>query len=103
MLKQLINYGAVSFLWLVSIKAFRAGNSPYLFCIVTGLNLCQTLGIGLRTGQRYGKGGLESFCMSMAFGHAWWLPLQRRMKAEDLSGDDFMRRDTQWLRKERPL
>jgi len=103
MLKQLINYGAVSFLWLVAIKAFRAGKAPYLFCIVAGLNLCQTLVIGMRTGRRYGKGGLESFCLSMAFGHAWWLPLQRRMKAEDFGRDDFVRRDTQCLRKEREL
>ena len=103
MVKQLINYGAVSFLWLVSVKPIRAGKFPYLFCIVAGLNLCQTLSIGMRTGGRYGKGGMESFCMSMTFGHAWWLPLQRQMKAEDLSDADFMRRDTACLRKERSL
>lgn len=41
--------------------------------------------------------------MSMAFGHAWWLPLKMRMQAEDLGEDDFRRRDMQCLRKERAL
>lgn len=103
MLKQLINYGTVVLLWLVSIRSFLAGKFPYLFCAVAGLNLCQTIGIGMRTGVRYGKGGLESFCMSMAFGHAWWLPLKMRMQVEDLGEDDFRRRDMQCLRKERAL
>jgi len=103
MVKQLINYGAVVWLSLDSIKPFPARTFPYLFCAVAGLNLYQAIGIGMRTGGRYGKGSLESFCMSMAFGHDWWLPLKRRMKEEELGNDDFERRDTQCLRKERAL
>ena len=100
---RLINHVSVGVLWFLALKSLPTRKFPYLLCFLAALHLGETLVIGLRTGKRYGKGGLMSFCLSMVFGHAWWLPLHRQMKAEDLAADDFLRRDDGCLMKERTV
>lgn len=100
-MKKLINFASIAFLWIVSFKLFSIRKVTYpLYCLV-GLHVCESLIIGLRTGHKYGKSAWYSFFISMAFGHAWWLPLHRQMQAEDLSDDDFLRRDVEGMLKER--
>jgi hypothetical protein len=98
--KQLIEFASITFLWIASITLWKTKKFPYALGLFAGLHVCETVVIGFKTGQKYGKNNFYSFCMSMVFGHAWWLPLYRQMKQEDLTDNDFLRRATDGPAKE---
>jgi len=90
---QFIEYVGCIVLWIFgTIRTITKKKPLFVFCLFL-LHLFETLTIGLKTGEEYGKSKAESFASCICFGFTWWLPLKKQMKAETLTDADFDRFD----------
>ena len=97
-MKQLFQFVLTIFLWIISIYLWATKKFTYLLYALAGLHFIETLLIGVKTGLKYGKNLFYSILMTMTFGFTWWLPLHKQIKAETLTDDDFIRRDTDFVK-----
>lgn len=97
-MKQAMEFLLITILWIVAIILWATIDFGYLLYVLAGLHFVETLLIGVHTGLKFGKGLLKSIIMSMLFGYTWWLPLRKQMKEETFTSNDFMRRDTDFVK-----
>jgi hypothetical protein len=54
------------------------------------LHVTELFAIGYRTGKKYGCSTLRTVVLCLLFGYLWWLPLRRKMQADEFTDADFV-------------
>ena len=89
-MKQLLQYVEVLLLWIAAIVLWATGVTFWLFVALAALHTAELLIIGFRTGREYGISASRSIMMCLMFGYIWWLPIKRKMKADEYNEQDFI-------------
>lgn len=97
-MKQLFDFVVTIILWIVSFYLWITKKSVYLLYALAGCHLIETVFIGVKTGLKYGKNLYYSIFMTMIFGFTWWLPLRKQIKAETFTDDDFLRKNSDFVK-----
>lgn len=89
-MKQLLQYFLVILLWIAAVLLWSAGVTFWMFVAIVVLHTAELLIIGFRTGREYGVPAVRSIILCMLFGYVWWLPIRKKMKADELDDADFV-------------
>lgn len=89
-MKQLLQYFLVILLWIAAVLLWTAGVTFWMFVAIVVLHTAELLIIGFRTGREYGVPAVRSIILCMLFGYVWWLPIRKKMKADELEDADFV-------------
>lgn len=89
-MKQLFQYFLVLLLWIAAIVLWATGVTFWLFVALAALHTAELLIVGFRTGREFGVPAVRSIVMCLLFGYVWWLPIRRKMKADELNETDFI-------------
>ncbi|MEN6595448.1 MAG: hypothetical protein ABFC31_10945 [Clostridiaceae bacterium] len=88
-MKQLLQYFLVILLWIAAIVLWATGVTFWVFGAIAILHTFELFLVGYRTGREFGVSALRSIVLCLLFGYVWWLPIRRKMKADDLTEADF--------------
>ncbi len=89
-MKQLLQYVLAILLWIAGIVLWAAGVTFWLFGALLILHVTELLAIGYRTGQKFGVPAGRTIVLCLLFGYLWWLPIRKRMKADEFTEADFI-------------
>ena len=89
-MKQLLQNFLVILLWIAAIVFWVAGLTFWLFGALAILHTTELFVVGFRTGREYGVSAVRSVFLCLLFGYVWWLPIRKKMKADDYSEADFV-------------
>ena len=89
-MKQLLSYFNVILLWIAGVVLWATGVTFWLFGGLAILHTLEFFIIGYRTGKQYGTPILRTIVLCLLFGYIWWLPLRRRMQADEFTDADFV-------------
>lgn len=89
-MKQLLQYVLVILLWIAAVVLWASGVTFWAFGAIAILHAAELFIIGLRTGREYGVSAVRSIVLCLLFGFVWWLPIRKRMKADEFTEADFV-------------
>lgn len=89
-MKQLLQYFLAILLWIAAIVLWATGVTFWLFGALLLLHVTELFAIGYRTGKKYGCSTLRTVVLCLLFGYLWWLPLRRKMQADEFTDADFV-------------
>ena len=89
-MKQLLSFFFVILLWIAGVVLWAAGVTFWLFGALAILHTAELLIIGYRTGKQFGTPPLRTIVLCLLFGYVWWLPVRRKMKADEFTDADFI-------------
>jgi len=89
-MKQLLQYFLVILLWIAAVLLWASGVTFWVFGAIAILHVAELFVIGLRTGREYGVSAVRSIVLCLLFGFVWWLPVRKKMKADEFTEADFV-------------
>ena len=89
-MKQLLQYFLVILLWIAAVVLWAVGVTFWVFLALFTLHIAELFIIGFRTGREYGVSVVRTIIICVLFGYVWWLPIRRKMKADELKDTDFI-------------
>ena len=94
-MKQLLQYFLVILLWIAAVLLCTAGVTCWVLVGMLALHVAELFLIGFRTGREYGVSTVRSIVLCLLFGFVWWLPIRKKMKADEWKDADFIEDGTE--------